>query len=486
MKMAGFLTRRCLVILAGEKGLVIGEWSPREAGRRSPRLFTWALPDETGDPLAAGRALRAFLRARRLAPAPVVFGLPARWLLARSKQVPATDAASLAGLLRLEAERDFALPPEELVADYLPGAAGGDRRQVLVVAVRRARVDFFMRLAAGAGLKVRASLPLLLALEHAGERTGDGFLVYLGAGGAEAALYSGGQPCLLRHLGPLPLPGETPGEQAVFARRARELGGELERLLLLAPRAGDGPGPREILLCDDSGLPADAREALVQALPLPVRVTAAPGRLPTPGRGGPGTLAALALGGAAAAGRPPFDFQHSRLVERLVSGRRRLFVRALPGVAAAGLLLGAGWHDLAGRQRRVAELNQRLEALRPEMETARAVLGYTDSLREWQAVRSPFLECLRAVTLVFPPEGGIWTTSLSVRENMRALLSGKADDSGNVLAVLDRLRAGESFREVELVYIRSAGRGVSEVTWAINFIFDPVADRERAGEAASR
>jgi tRNA pseudouridine-54 N-methylase len=91
--------------------------------------------------------------------------------------------------------------------------------------------------------------------------------------------------------------------------------------------------------------------------------------------------------------------------------------------------------------------------------------------RRWREQGPRFLECLRELTLAFPAEGRIWTTSLAIREDMRGLVSGKSVDDKAVLELLDQLKKDAAFTDVKLVYIREAGGNVREVAYAISFVF---------------
>ena len=55
-------------------------------------------------PAEVGAALAAFLKDNKFTARAAVVGLPAKWLVAKSKDVPPADAATLTDLLRLSAE----------------------------------------------------------------------------------------------------------------------------------------------------------------------------------------------------------------------------------------------------------------------------------------------------------------------------------------------------------------------------------------------
>src|SRR5207237_94640 len=119
------------------------------------------------------------------------------------KTVPPLSAENLAGMLRLQAERDFSLEPENLSADY----CAGERREgdgspgslaVLVVAALRERVEQISIMLKSAGVWVRAVTSSALALSSAlGKET----LLSAGPFGAELVVRARGNlrvPCVLQ------------------------------------------------------------------------------------------------------------------------------------------------------------------------------------------------------------------------------------------------------------------------------------------------
>ena len=161
--------RRFLGLMMGDHSLAVADVRVGGKGHEVRQTLAFPFPEGLSleQPAALGKALRASLRAQRFASGTVVIGLPARWVLVKEKTTPPADAAALAGLLRLEAERDFATPPEELTLDYLEIAADEKERRVLLLAASRAKVEQSLALADAAGLRVKAVMPALLALADA-------------------------------------------------------------------------------------------------------------------------------------------------------------------------------------------------------------------------------------------------------------------------------------------------------------------------------
>jgi hypothetical protein len=139
-------------------------------------------------------------------------------------------------------------------------------------------------------------------------------------------------------------------------------------------------------------------------------------------------------------------------------------------VAAVALLAGAVFvFDLIYDEWEVADMEARLAANADSLAEAGDLVAKAAFARPWYRRESRRLECLRQLTLTFPAEGGIWTTSLSMQEDLRGVISGKATTKARVLDVLDRLKANPRFADVKPLYLREAGRGGRDVAFAMTF-----------------
>ena len=77
------------------------------------------------------------------------------------------------------------------------------------------------------------------------------------------------------------------------------------------------------------------------------------------------------------------------------------------------------------------------------------------------------MNCLYELTSAFPQEGRVWATSVMVREDLQAMLTGKAVNESAVLDVLDRLKSNPKLTAVKPMYIRQAGGASKDVSFAI-------------------
>jgi len=181
--------------------------------------------------------------------------------------------------------------------------------------------------------------------------------------------------------------------------------------------------------------------------------------------------AAAALARLGARHTLPLDFLHSRLALKKTSvlGRRVIWA----GAVGAALVVAAALFVMSWREdeQNVADLQQRLDAMRADVDAAQRVVDRVSFARRWFDRRPDFLECLRDLTLAFPAEGTVWTTSLGVREDLHAVVSGKSVNEKTILDVLDRLKSTDRFEDVKLLYMRESTGETRHVSFAIRLAF---------------
>jgi hypothetical protein len=250
---------------------------------------------------------------------------------------------------------------------------------------------------------------------------------------------------------------------------------ELRRAAYTPLGTGPADEAREVLVWDEATPGAGLWDALAQRLGVPVRLCTSeaarrPARAAPPtGSGQYSAAAAMALAGLKGH-RLPVDFVHSRLAVRQgpVLGRR---IAWAAGVVAALLVAGGVLvADVIRTERDVADLEALKADSQEAVTAAEQLVDRTTFARGWyDQGRPPVLDCLRAITERFPAEGGIYVTVLRLDEALVGNVSGKAARESMVLGVLDRLKASRSFAEVNLLYMREAGRVTRETAFAIGF-----------------
>jgi len=472
-----FGRRRMLGLAVAARSATAVELAGPKGGARVVRAAEFVFPDEVGlqEPGRLGQALKAFLRSERFSASRCVIGMDAAHLTARAKTLPPGSEGSAARILALAIEQEFASDRKDLLFDYAPGSSENGQPSALLVATTRGHVDQLLAMAQGAGLTVSAVTSSTMALAESanGLMLTDRLVLHVFRGGVELAMRSTNGLILVHRL-PVSPPTDAEPDTASAGPWLDDLPHELRRAAY--GRLGETADRqvRELLVWDEIGQAPQAWDTLAERLGVPVRLCAsAEARRPAegspPGGGGQYSAAsAIALAGLKGH-RLPVDFLHSRLAPR-----RKLTVSrqvALGAGAAAAVLIAAALLvlDTVQAERDVADLERRLSANRPAVATAENIVEKAAYARGWYHRRPPLLECLRALTLAFPAEGGIWATNLRMDETMRGHISGKADREATVLDVLDRLKASPQFFDCKPLYLREAGPGGREVAFAMSF-----------------
>ena len=438
-----------------------------QAAGRQMRLLTAELTFSgeiaLDHPEQAGKALKDALRQQGITASRCVVALAAAWTAAREKTLPVTDGESLRSILSIAAEREFATAPQELAVDYLPSQNEQGISALMLAAPRRV-IDQVLALARAAGLAVSAitSSAVAVALATRGEVGPGGRLVLcLLDRGAELTVQSAQSVKGVRHL---PVP-PTAGNGAVDS-----LAGELRRVLTMMPAQGDAQSPRELLVWDAAGVGPAALSALADRLALPMRICRGDRDLdladaePAAGQERFVQAAALACGPE----RPAIDFLHSRLAP---PPRRRFGRRSQWAVVAATVVLtvvGLAVWDHQARQNELARLQAEIDRLKAPAQDAEKLVNNASFADTWYARRPEFMDCLRELTAAFPEEGRVWATSVMVREDMQATVTGKAVNESAVLDVMDRLNKNSKLTAVKLKDIRQAGGASKDVSFAID------------------
>ncbi len=460
-----------LGIALGEETFLISELSLKGRTYYMRQTAEWRLPEGVSEAESIGNSFQVFLSSRRISTSsPVFIGVPAKWILAKEKKVPRLDNETLSNLLRLEAEKDFSLSADELVLDYVKNEGkdtAGD--SVLLLAISRNRMEFISRVAKNAGLKMAAVVPFSLAIGSNYAVGQDFVLLYLGRETAEFTLYSGGAPVILKHLGVFTQ--HKTGEEKLSLNRLVSISEEIKRILMFLPDDENCSLPSEITVWDDYGLTKQEEETLEKVLPLHCKITRQPsGDTNSSNRITFGAPTALARYGGNRSGLP-VNFLHSHLVVHKKFRWQKMIVRAAMIFTLIAFAVVAGMLDLHKKEQKVAEIKEQLARLSPELERAKEMLDYIACLRTWQGQKMTFLECLREVTLAFPSGGGIWVTSIAIRDDMRGLVSGKSVDSKTVLELVDKIKQNKSFSDVNLLYIRQSSGSSQDIVYAVSFIF---------------
>ena len=474
--------RRMLGLAVTNRSITVVEAVAANGGGRVSLAGEFVFPDGTAleEPLPLGKALKAFLRSRGFSASRCVIGMEANWLTAREKMLPPGAGGSVPELLSLMIEREFASDRSELVFDYSLEADTAGERSALLVAAPRQMLDRLVLMAQAAGQRVVGITASMMALAGAtdGSTAQDRLVLHLFGGGAELALQSRGALRMMRRLAvTVPAGGQAAG-QAPANDWLDELTSQLHRVVSLLPGDAGQPATRELLVWDEAGLDESAYRALSDRLGLPVTRCEGPAGLrPADAEASPpgaqfSAAAAMALG--AACGRTPaVDLLHSRLAPRrkLGIGRKLTWAAAVAvAIIVAATVLVLDWRS---DRLEAATMKAELNAMSADLTEARDVVAKVTFARPWYDRRASYLDCMKELTLAFPEEGVIWTTSLATQEDMAVVFSGKAVSESAVLDVLDRLKANPRLSDVKPLYLRQAGRTGREIAFAMSFTFTP-------------
>jgi Tfp pilus assembly protein PilN len=492
---------KVLGLAVGERGVLACELARAGRGQQVTRLAEFEYPAGTSPDGGAdvGKALGEFLRSRRFSAKRTVIGLPLRWAVVKPKEVPPVAPSAVPSMLLLQAEREFALEPQDLVFEYAGESDPAAARTLLLLAVHRKRVDAVVAMAEAAGLSVEGVTlsAVALAAETGRQLAHGGAVLHVAPGVAELAIHHGGQPRALRHLrapaaagagpavpmatpadGAAPLAGAEAGaESSRLSDAATVLTPELRQVLSLMPQNGSA-APTELVVWDGVGLGdatgrwadllhVDVRAQSIDSLGVTVAGDAGDGAA---GGGRYAAAVALALEGLRTGGVVT-DLLHSRLVPKKQSrvGRWTVWAAVL-GVTFVGAIAFA-MYDLAAQRREVADAKARLDALQPQVKEAQAAIDRTTFAQRWTGTEPKALALLRDVTQAFPEGGRVWATSLVLQPDGRVTLSGRATSDQAPGDLYARLRASKKFTDVQLGNTGGASQrgGGNETQFTITF-----------------
>jgi hypothetical protein len=428
-------------------------------GAATPVVASFAVDPLLDDPPLVGQELRDCLQPLGRLPRRAVVGLPLNRLMVTTVAVPALPDEALAGFLRIQAEREFLLAPEDLAMGVSLSTQGDGGRSALLVALPVRHYANLLRALRLAGLRALAVVPTLTAL--ADERLAEARLV-LGARSCDLLVTAGGGLVLLRRIAgadsdALPQGADLevlPGEVRISLRQLPA--GTRAELKVLAVTGSAAASAAAVLALQEE---ADADPWRPQAEVLGT----------SPALRCCARLAALAVGGE----RLPLallPIPVPRLHPWLWGWRPRQLAAAA-GVllalllAVLGAVLRQRW-QLAATQAQWSAMETRVEAIRTLMDDAAAHAA-------WLSDQPESLDVLRAVTLAFPERGTVWATRLELKDRRQVTLAGKATSREAWFQTLAALRQTPSVREVRVSQARSAADGKSPMTFTLSFTWQP-------------
>jgi hypothetical protein len=484
---------KMLGIAVGERSMLVAEVHATSEKSEVVKAAEFSYPEgltPAKDAAAIGAALGQFLKDKGFSTRTAVFGLPAKWVLSKQKEVPALEDSLLADTLRLQAESEFSSELGELVYDYAgSGGTGGSggTTSVLLLAVPKRYIDQINQLAEAARVRVLAVTPFSTALGASSKIAADAMVLLLGPSGVEFTTQQGGHPRALRYLGSAT--DSTPMLMGELRRAATRTG-------------GSGAGGREIFIWNDSGADESQIQSIGQSLELGVRdgnlgdlgVSAAPGVMN--GRDFAASISLAVLGIAPTGGTP--DFLDSRLAPR---PERRIDRRTLGAVLAVVLLVllaGLWYWNIQKRQADVDQIVKENIGHNDERARAQATVKKIQLAQRWHGEKPKFVACLTDLTDLAPQTSDIYGTSFSLKDDtsdassassgppgsnptapkpivMKGTLQGKATNDNVIFALAQKLKDSKGkFSGTKIdSRNRSENKGQVEISFVIEFNYSP-------------
>jgi hypothetical protein len=465
MPTIGF-AKRVLGISVGERGLVVAEVTCGPGPAQGTRLAEFSYPDELSldQAPALGAALAEFLERRGFVTRHAAFGVPAKWLFLKNHSLPPTDPHTAADILSLHAEERLGPEFGQMVFDFTSEISFTEPADVLLMGLQRKWLDRLMELAESAKLKVLSVTPCADALCAAAVSHLIGSIVLsLRPDGAELIGLAARQVRSLRHIGP--------------ATAVKTLITELRRTAFAVPTSTE-PGEQEqkLVLWNELGLDSSVGDELIGSRAMPVAQAylhwlGANGLDPTVGERG---ACAVAVAMAVRNGRRArVDFLHSKLHQRKSrSGLWRIAWVSTAAVVAITIL--AGLSDAARLQKELSQTQSQLLAMQPALDIARPFLANMKFIESFQNTQPRFLAAIRDLAVAIPPQDSQTSlTNFDLRSNMTGRFSGRSDNEQDVLALMDTLRAGGKFANLQCKLDPHTARGASQLSFFVTFTYLP-------------
>jgi hypothetical protein len=469
---------KILGLAVGERSILVAEVSAADGRRTVTRAGEFVYPAGVSfvNPEALGTALGTWLRSEGFSARAAIFGIPAKWVLTKSKELPPVDPSFAADMLRLQVESEFSAEIKDLVYDYAGQTNASQATHVLLAATPRKHVDQLTGVAEAARLTIRGIAPTSVVLGAATAGVGDALVLSITPSGTELAAQRGTSPSLLRHIG---------SSQSVTASVA----GEVRRASLMMPRNGsttgngatNGHAHGQVVVWDDAGLDHAARRAVTDALGPSARTgdfnMLGVGDLP---EGIPAYAASVSLAVAGMSeGGLAVDFQHSRLAPPKKSVLPRQAVLGIAAGAAVVLGLLFMYIDLSRMQSQHDALIAWVDSSKHTVDLAKPEITKMKFAEGWHTGKPRYLACWADLqnAVPDPTRPPIFLYSLTLDDNMKGDIRGRARSKDEAEAFVRKLNKNPRF--VNMSTDRDKGNNNPDTkaefpfSFTINFTYRP-------------
>lgn len=471
--------KKVLGLAWGERSILAAEVAAAQQRPELARVAEFVFPEGPAPaPEELGKALGQFLRDNQFSVSAAVIGIPAKWLVVRSKEVPPSDTATVIEMLRLSAEAEFSTELKDLVYDF-SGDLDGKSKSVMLVATPKKQLDTIQAVCEAARLHAVVITASAVALGDATEQamSKNAVVLAVSSTGGEITAQTGSRPSAVKHV-------RAPAPQPPFLS-------EIRRALSTMPSTGPG---REIVLWDGAGLDS---ASLGSSLGVSVRNGELPllgvdtGPASVNGEGSKYAAAvSLALAGIGTV-ESSIDFLHSRLAPPKQSKVPRWVMFAGGGaVLLLGLIIYA-CTDLQSHRQLLLDKQSSYDARKDEIAAANAFSQKVSFARGWHGGNPRYLACLRDLTNAIPQDNQTYATSLVLKEvavkqngaaavkpgaaeadSLTGQLYGKTSDQQRVQLLLDQMKRVRTFTDVKLGGSNISGRN-GEVSFSVTFNYVP-------------
>ena len=423
------------------------------------------------DPEGLGKALGRFLQENRFGAKKAIIGIPAKWLMIREKVIPASTKENIAGILKIHAEREFSLSPEELALDYTGLVANDKSNRIFLLAMLRAnlvRAIVAVRWAGLDVLSVTVSSAALFSQIHAGMFTpAPRYFLYIRKDYAEFLAGEGKLTVDVKHI-----QRDIKKETGLFIT-------ELRRIISSCSNNSLKEGSEQLFILNaSSDLCREEFKSLADSLPANIKIMEGNwqsfvGKLDMPEVEDAARLAAPVMLAKAYNNADPFyiDFLNSRMNVKTSIIKKSQVFWASAGAFGMLILLLAMFFIWRGDKKDVSELTAKLDGMKEDIGDAKDIIQKVNMAGSWYSERPRILDCLTALTAAFPEEGRIWVTSLALTEEMAGVISGRATDEKSVIEILDQLKGNGLFSNVQMIYLQDNGRNSEDVSFSMNFSY---------------
>jgi hypothetical protein len=423
------------------------------------------------DPEGLGRLLGRFLQENRFGAKKAIIGIPAKWLMIREKAIPASTRENIAGILKIHAEREFSLSPEELALDYTGLVENDKPNRMFLLAMLRANLDNAILAVRWAGLDVlsvtASSIALFSRIRAGLSSPAPRYFLYIRKEYAEFLAGDGEQIVDVRYI-----QSDLKNETGLFVT-------ELRRIISSYSNNSVKEGSEQLLIWNASyDLGREEFKSLEDSLPPNIRLVEGSrqsfaDRLDLPEVEDAVRLAAPVMLVEAYNNTDPFyiDFLNSRMNVRTSIIKKSQVFWASAAAFGLVILLMVMFFIWRGDKKDVSELRSKLDGMKEDINDARDVIQKVSMAGGWYSKRPRILDCLTALTSAFPEEGRIWVTSLALTEEMAGVVSGRATDEKSVIEVLDQLKGNRLFSNVQMIYLQDNGRNSEEISFSMNFSY---------------